>query len=231
MTPTFRAVSCALALALAALQPATAQGLREVRDRGAWGLGFLVGVPVGQFGEMVDEHPGIGAALTLGGPVGLRLGGSVLVYGHRREFYQLSGYGGRLFIDGDVDNLIATMGIGPQITIGGGPLRLYGYGTLGFSYFATVTSFGSCGRCGGGDVTHFDDWALAREVGAGLELRLARRRPIYLDLSARYLRNGRVRYLTEGSLYEALDGSLGLQPIETHANLLAFQIGISVALR
>jgi hypothetical protein len=179
----------------------------------------------------VDEHPGFGAALTLGSPVGLRLGGSVLVYGHYREFFELSGYGGQFLAAGDVDNIIATMGIGPQITIGSGPLRLYGYGTLGFAYFATVTSWGSCGGCGWGETTHFDDWALAREVGGGLVMRLSRHGPTYLDLSARYLRNGRVRYLTEGSVYTAYDGTLGLRPVETQANLLVFQIGISVALR
>jgi hypothetical protein len=208
---------------------AAAQGLREVRPS-SWSTGnisLLIAEPVGQFADFVGVHPGLGGSLTVGGPLGLRLAGAVLVYGHEEEYLAYPGSGGRIALDLDTDNLIFTAGIGPQLTMGDGATRLYMYGTLGFSYFATVSSLGG----GWAETTQFDDWTVAREAGAGLQLRLARRRPVYLDLSARYLRNGRVRYLREGSIVERADGSYSIQPYESHANIVVFQIGISVGLR
>ncbi len=215
-----------LTVLVLAAPAAAAQGLREVRPS-SWSTGnisLLIAEPVGQFADFVGVHPGIGGSLTVGGPLGLRFSGGVLVYGHEDAYVQYPG-GGFVF-DFDTDNLIVTAGLGPQLTVGDGPARLYMWGTLGFSYFATVTSLG-----GWAERTRFDDWTLAREAGAGFQLQLARRRPVYLDLSARYLRNGRVRYLREGSIIEQPDGSFWIQPQESHANLVVFQIGISVGFR
>ena len=82
MNITTRAGLLALSLASFAGRTAGAQGLREVHSWSNWGGGFVVALPVGQFHDFVDVHPGIGAAVTIGGPVGLRIGSALLVYGH-----------------------------------------------------------------------------------------------------------------------------------------------------
>jgi len=231
MNLTTRAALLALVTALFAGRPAGAQGLREVHSWSTWGGGFMVGVPVGQFRDFVDVHPGIGGAVTIGGPVGLRIGGTLLVYGHEQQIVPYPGSYGRIGLGVNTDNIIGTLGLGPQITLSGGPVRLYGYGTIGIGYFATVSSLGDgCGCYDVGQTTNFDDWALAREAGGGLQLRLSRHRPAFLDLSARYMRNGRVEYLREGSMYEDADGRIVVSPVESFANLVTLQIGMTFGL-
>jgi len=230
MNITTRAALFAIVLALTS-RAAGAQGLREVRTRSTWGGGFTVGLPVGEFHDFVGVHPGVGTAVTIGGPVGLRIAGTLLVYGHEQQIVPFGGWGGRLAFGMNTDNIIGTLGLGPQITLGSGPVRLYGYGTIGLGYFATVSSLGGCGCYDAGQTTNFDDWALAREAGGGMQLRLSRHGPAFLDLSARYLRNGRVEYLREGSIYEDADGRIVVRPVESFANLVTFQIGMSFGIR
>jgi hypothetical protein len=52
--------------------------------------------------------------------------------------------------------------------------------------------------------------------------------PVHLDLSARYIGNGRVRYLREGSIEENPDGSVTITPIESETNLWWIQVGVAV---
>ena len=221
----------ALALTAGATE-AQRGGLREVRGSGSGsgGLGVMLAMPVGQFSEFVDVHSGVGGAFTFGGPVGLRLAGSLLVYGHERVLTPWAG--GRILLDVTTNNMIGTFGVGPQITLGRGPVRLYGYGTVGVSYFTTVSSLGdACGCEPFANTTSFDDVTLAREAGGGLQVALTPRGGLLLDLSARYLRNGRATYLTEGGIVEEADGSVSVRAIESEANLVVFQMGLAVRLR
>ena len=41
--------------------------------------------------------------------------------------------------------------------------------------------------------------------------------------------NGQVRYLREGSIREAPDGSISFRPIESETNMLLIQVGVSFA--
>ena len=79
--------------------------------------------------------------------------------------------------------------------------------------------------------TNFDDFTFAASGGGGLWITLhAGPRPIRLDLGARYLNNGRVKYLREGSIHEAPDGSISFKPIESESNLVLYHLGVSVGL-
>lgn len=228
------AVGVALTTSLAVLVAARADAqLREVRTRGFGGGGFLIAEPVGEFANFVGTHGGFGGAVTFGRNLGLRVSGSVLIYGHQSRPIPLGGTGGLVWLDLSTNNYIASLGVGPQITVGDGPLQLYGYGTVGLGYFGTTSSVsGSFDYEPFASTTNFDNATLALETGGGLQIRVAnRRRPVFLDLSARYVRNGRVRYLTESGVRENPDGSFSLYPVESQANLVAFQIGISVGLR
>lgn len=139
----------------------------------------------------------------------------------------------RVLLDLETDNVIGSLGVGPQITLGGGPVRVYGFGTIGVGYFATTSTLGDgCGCEPFVGTTNFEDFTLARELGSGLQVRLARRRaPVFLDLGVRYLRNGRTRYLRPQDIVENPDGSVSLRPVESEANLVLFQIGVSVGIR
>ncbi len=56
-------------------------------------------------------------------------------------------------------------------------------------------------------------------------------RSVFIDLSAQYVNNGRVRYLREGSIHERPDGSIWFIPIESTANVLMMKLGVSIAFR
>lgn len=207
---------------------AQARGLREVRGGPTVGVGVMLAAPAAEFGRQVGMHPGVGIALTTSGALSVRMAGTFLVYGH--QYLPVSGYG--YVVDVETDNIITTGGIGPQLTLGGqGPIRLYGYGMFGFAYFATVSSSAHCGCSGTYQTTYLDDWAPATEFGAGLQLRLASRRPLFLDLSARHVRTGSARYLAEGRYVFGDGSSVGGREVESVADIVIFQVGVTFALR
>src|SRR5574341_1830341 len=154
MTPLRNALGLGLLLVVAA-SPAWAQrsALREVRSggRGTAGAGFLLGLPVGEFKDHVDVAGGFGGFLAVnldrGGALGVRLDGSFLVYDNLRDVAYLSGGYVAYPVDLNTTSYIASLRVGPQLTVGQGPVRLYGFGLGGISYFATETSYGDCG-CG-----------------------------------------------------------------------------------
>src|SRR6266581_1138082 len=120
---------------------------------------------------------------------------------------------------------------GPQFVFGEGPVRLYGFGTAGVSYFATESSLGGsgCGCWGYPSTVNYDDAVLALEGGGGLLIKLSR--AVALDLGASYVRNGPVTYLREGGISRAADGSLVLRPVRSEANLAVAQLGVVIGLR
>ncbi len=236
---TRRAAGLALGLSFVSAVSGIAQyrGLREVRDWGAAGGGLVVGIPVGQFGDFVDVAGGLRGFLAVNldrrSALGLRLEGSYMLYGHERRLVPLSGTGGLLSLDLGTDFYIASLRAGPQFAWSEGRTRLYGFGTLGVSYFAAETALRGCDwGCGGFPSTiNFDDAALALEGGGGVLITLTRgRHPVSLDLGASYVRNGTVRYLREGSISQNPDGSFTIRPVQSEANLVTLQLGVAIGL-
>ena len=224
-----------LSLLVAASGAAQSRGLREVRSWGFGGGGVMVGIPVGEFRNFVDVAGGLGGVIGVNldrrGSVGLRLTGSYLQYGHERRPVALAGTGGLLGLDLNTAFYIASLRAGPQFVFGEGPVRLYGFGTAGVSYFATETSLGGsgCGCWGYPSTVNYDDAVLALEGGGGLLIKLSR--AVALDLGASYVRNGPVTYLREGSISRAADGSVVLRPVRSEANLAVAQLGVVIGLR
>src|SRR5437773_600662 len=204
-------------------------------ELGFGGGGVMVGIPVGEFRNFVDVAGGLGGVIGVNldrrGSVGLRLTGSYLQYGHERRPVALAGTGGLLGLDLNTAFYIASLRAGPQFVFGEGPVRLYGFGTAGVSYFATETSLGGsgCGCWGYPSTVNYDDAVLALEGGGGLLIKLSR--AVALDLGASYVRNGPVTYLREGSISRAADGSLVLRPVRSDANLAVAQLGVVIGLR
>jgi hypothetical protein len=224
------------AVLLVTAVPAAAQryGLREVRDVGLGGINLVVAVPVGEFRRNIDVAGGVevfGAInLGRGSPVALRLDGSYLLYGHDSRIVAQSYY--PLAINTTYS--IATFGVGPQLTIGTGPLRLYGFGTFGASYISARSSYrvDGCGCETLSSETDFDDWTAALQTGGGLLVTLrSGHTPIALDLGARYLHNGDAWYVTPGDVVPQPNGDVFIYPAHSRADLVMIHLGVSVGIR
>ncbi len=203
-------------------------------DAGSLGFSFEGAVPSGDFRQFTNFAGGAGAQATVnlgaGSPIGIRLEATGLVYGTGYQvvpqaYYPLSvrtTYG------------MGTLGIGPQITIGSGPMRLYGFATIGGSYISTWSSYsdGGCGCVPWGGGTDFSDWTAAYRAGGGLQLRMGGpRSSTMLDLGASYLHNDPAWYVVPGSVVTAPDGSIHLATVRSPTELVTFHVGVSVILR
>jgi hypothetical protein len=200
-----------------------------------FGVGGAFMQPTGEFEQFVAWGGGVDVNFVLGlqqrGPLGLRVDGSVIWYGH--EHYDVW-VGPRLpdsYYRVNTNNFIANIGVGPQLTLGDGPVRPYGFGLAGVSYFATTSSVeGDWGDTWDSE-TNFDDARFALGAGGGLLVQLGgRSRPIYLDVGAQWIYNGRTTYLREGSIIEFADGSTLIVPIRSDANHWTFRLGVGVGI-
>ncbi len=210
---------------------AQAQGLRPVRTTNTHlGLAVLLAQPTGEFANYVGLGGGLAgyAVWTPGGVLGLRADASYLIYGSETRRYQLVPL---VDVDVTTNNQIAGFQLGPQVTLGTGAAQVYGYGELGFSYFVTSSSVEGSGNVAPfANTTNFDDFTFATSAGGGVRFRVSHGRfPVSLDLGARYLYNGRARYLREGSI--AITGNtVTYTPIESQTNLILYHLGVTVGL-
>lgn len=231
----WRGLATLSAVAASVVVPASAQrsALREVHNWGLLGMSAAVSVPVGEFRDHVGEGGGLDMFMAFNldraGVTALRVDGSLLAYGRASDRAFLSGpYYYPVGVT--TTSFIASLRGGPQVMVGQGPVKLYGFGQVGFSYFATTTSFGSydCG-CSSyyDDITEHGDMNFAWEAGGGFLVPLGHgRRPVMLDLGARYLANGRAQYLPARFV-----GNGTTMPIESEANLVALHLGVTFTLR
>ena len=226
-----------LALVAVGLEPVVSQryasGLRGVRDLGSAGITLAVAVPVGDFNRMsVAGGLDLFGTLSLGrgGPLAIRLDGSYLIYGDENRFIPQPYYP----VAVNTTYSIASFGVGPQITLGQGPVRLYGFGTFGASYISARSSYqvDGCGCDAFASQTDFDDWQAALQGGGGLLVALhTRHAPVAIDLGARYLYDGDAWYVTPGDVVPQSNGSVAIYPNRTQANLVVIHLGVSVGIR
>ena len=217
--------------------PLPAQELRPLR--GLVGGGLIIASPVGEFDDYIGVGWGIGGhflfRLDPEGLVSFRADAGFVNYGHERKRVCLSPtVGCRIEVDLTTSNDIMYLNVGPQFAVPGGPLQPYINASIGFAYFATISSIDDVNG-GGQDIartTNFDDFTFSWQVGSGLRIPVsAGRLPIFIDLGARYNLNGEVEYLTEGGIIDNPDGSITLNPVRSDANLVTFVIGASFGLR
>jgi hypothetical protein len=197
------------------------------------GISGTLARPVGEFQNFVSWGGGgslYGVYNFKRGPLGIRFDGSLLSYGHEKLRVPLSLTIQRIWVDVSTDNIITTAGVGPQLTLGAGPVRPYVYGTVGFSYFATVSSVeGASDDAAFASTTNYDDVTVGLSAGGGFMIQVSRgKNPVSLDLSVQSFYNGRMSYLRSGSLLEAADGSISFIPIRSEANLVTFRVGFAV---
>lgn len=211
-----------LALAMA---PATLLGqrsaLREVRHGGAGngqlGIEFVMAEGLGDFRRTGGDAAGLAIhGVTNGLPLGVRIDGSWMVYDVADGYY-----GSR------ITSQIGTLMIGPQLTLGQGPLRAYGFLLGGGSFFWSDASYSD--GCGCSDSDFLDgDMTLSRSAGAGLLLALSRK--VSIDVGVRENRHDRVSYFPSGGLVDNGDGTYSGSRVTTPVLQRVWQIGVSIGL-
>ncbi len=117
--------------------PASAQDEwddEEGPKRHLFGINGTLARPVGEFKNFVSWGGGgslYGVFNFKNGPLGIRIDGSLLSYGHEKSRVPLSLTIQRIWVDVSTDNIIFSGGVGPQLTIGHGPVRPYVSGRSG----------------------------------------------------------------------------------------------------
>jgi hypothetical protein len=241
---TLLVLALALCPAIAAAQrPNPADGpvgksvaLRPMRAIG-WGGGSLaLALPRGEFADYVHLGGGLNGFLAFKlspqGTLSLRLDGTFLIYGSETRRVPLSSTVNLVTVDVTTSNMIASMGIGPQLAATSGWIRPYVNGSVGFSYFWTSSSVRGADNIDAfASSTNFGDAAFALRGGGGLWIQLTHgRTPLWLDLAAHYVRNGRVQYLRPGSIDASVSPPL-IHPIESETDFWLVQLGVSTSLQ
>src|SRR4029079_4851979 len=123
---------------------------------------------------------------------------------------------------------IATLGAGPQLTLGSGALRVYGFATVGGAWFFTGISQAGCG-CSTSDINITGDVTTSTSAGGGVLLYLATgRTPIAIDiaLGERGARHDNVRCIPVDGFTKNSDGSVSANYVETPVIMRVLQIGV-----
>ena len=226
------ALSIGVLIALAS-STAAAQNpaLRPVSRWGApeFGLNVALGLGRGEFKSFVKAAGGIGGYFALpldqGGAFAIRGDFSVLYHNYDTWV---------LYPVVTTKSYVSTLRYGPQLAIGTGPVRLYGFVAGGFSYFSTDLDLDYGCSCGV-TTTLNDDFTWATEVGGGMRIGLRSRSgmggALALDLGVRALQNGQATYVTSAGITQNSDGSFTVRPIRSEANLVIFQAGVTFQLR
>ena len=242
--------SLLVALALLAL-PAAAHAQNRPDDdvvveldrpvRGLAGGHLYYARAVGDFSDYIDHGWGgdLHAILFLddAGLFGLRFDASYLNYGRERvnDVCALP-TNCRVLVDVITTNNMAFVGAGPQFTATRGAIRPYVVGQVGWTFIWTNSSIEDDDDFDGRNIYDTDNasdntFSYGGMGGLLIPLGSADRSPIALDIGARYLRNGRVRYLREGDIVDNVSGPPTLNLQRSRADLVTYYVGISVGLR
>lgn len=204
------------------------------------GLSLSVSQPIGDFRRGGRVGVGVAGFASISadpaGVFGLRLEGGAQNYGTTSLRTTQPGFGYLATqLRQTTSNDIFWLGLGPQVTIPLGPVRPYGFATVGGANFTTSTrlQYNLYGDPYGLDrefqATDLSNWAFARAAGGGVRFRVggAGRRAAFVDVGARWQRVNDVRYLTPGAVPADVDpNSLA---IRGRADFVTYHLGVSLA--
>lgn len=205
--------------------------------RGASIGGVLIGaVPVGEFETYVDAGYGLGLfgayAFDPGGHFGVRFDFAWIRYGSETTRRPLSTTIPFVFVDVTTANDIYSFFLSPELAARLGFLHPYATGGIGLSVFTTKSSVESENDDEPfAETTHLTDPTFAGLAGIGIDIDVARfsSGTLRIELSARRVWNGTVRYLREGSIQEPVAGTFSFTPIESVADFWLLQFGVRLA--
>lgn len=199
---------------------AVSQPLGDLRRGGRVGFG------VSGFASISADRAGV---------LGLRLEGGTQNYG-TTSFRNASNLG---FFATNLrqitSNDVFWVGVGPQVTIPLGPVRPYGFATVGGANFSTSTTLQYAlyndpyGLNREFQATDLSNWAFARAAGGGVRFRVGgtRRNAAFVDLGARWQRVNNVRFLVPGVIPADVDpNSLALTG---RPSFVTYHLGVSLA--
>lgn len=194
--------------------------LREVRDRGSFGVNLVVAQPLGAFRRNGDVAAGLSVFGVTSGALALRIDGGWMAYDATYQGYGVSTL-----------SQIGTLAAGPQLTLGQGALRFYGFATVGGSLFWSTASYGGCG-CESASSFLDGHFTTTTSAGGGILLGLGSgRTPVAIDLGVRAVRHERVWYVPNGGLTRNSDGSFTADEVQTPVEMRVFQVGVSIGIR
>ncbi len=190
--------------------------------------------PVGAFSQSVGLFGGGGASVHFpigrSGVFGLRLDAEIANYGHERYTVGVTPLVPYAYVDVSTNNLVATTGVGPQLTLKLDAVRVYGFATIGTGWFGTVSSVSDHGWSdyGLGSAVNFGDLTFAVAGGGGLALALSRH--VSLNFATKITDYGNVTYLTRGRLQENLDGTVTVFPIRSRVAIHTMRLGVAIGI-
>jgi hypothetical protein len=190
--------------------------------------------PVGAFGSVVGVFGGGGASVHVpvgrSGIFGLRLEAEIASYGYERYTAWVTPLVPNAYVDITTSNLIATAGVGPQLTLGFDALSIYGFATVGTGWFGTVSSVSDrgWGDYNIGSSVNFSDLTYALAGGGGISVALSRR--VSLSFVTKFTNYGDVTYLTRGRIRENDDGTVTVYPIRSNVTIHTMRLGIGIGI-
>lgn len=224
-----RTVASIAVLGLAVAGRAVPQSdLRELRrwEGPEASLNLALGVGQGPYRDFLEVAGGLGGHVAvpfaLDGSLGARADLSVLFHGFET-------WSGSPPIN--TESYITSLRVGPQLALGSGRLRLYGFLAGGFSYFATDADPQDPCDCTFTETLH-DDLTWVTELGVGVRFALTGPSSnVALDLGVRGMRNGEASFVTQDGITQNPDGSFTIRPTRSPVSLLVFHLGVSGSLR
>ena len=221
--------------------PVTTQDAPE-RPLIQFGLGLMMGAPVGDFRDNVKFSAGLTGHLDFGlgrGPISIGAEGTYLWYGSESRNVPLLGLPDlAVGVDTSNDMFLLHGRVRAQPTQG--RARPYVDGLVGFNYISTTTSVDAKDTCiytgtvttcsdDGDSITNIDDVVLSLGAGAGVQIGFgASPHPMRrLDLSLRYLYGGEAVYLTKGDIRWQEAGLVILEPRRSRTDMLMVNVGVA----
>jgi hypothetical protein len=196
-------------------------------DRISVGLTFAVAIPRGDFDQFAGTGLELNAHLLFvnrDGWLGLRVSGA-------GAFYQAIGQGVAGIGNLRLSNRTGTLDVGPQVTLPWGPVRPYGFASVGGTYIRTDPSITGLTNPLTQEDPVYNDVTHAFAVGGGVYVPLTTGdRSISLDFGARYRWNGRTRFLESNGITLVSPGRVTLNPTRVSPRLLILSLGVAVGL-
>jgi len=205
------------------------------------GLGLMIAVPIGDFGDNVGVSPGITFHLDFGlgnSPVSIGAEGTLVLYGSQTRNVPLVGIPD-LAVGVETENDMFLLHGRVRVQRPDGRVRPYVDGLVGFNYITTTTSVDAEDTCywvgntysctdGGDSITNLDDLVLSVGGGAGVQFAFgASPHSMRLDLSLRYLYGGEARYMAEGDIRWESEGLVILEPRRSRTDMLMVYVGLA----